>query len=415
MKRNFSYFQMQLKRMYKVLPVLLVVNLLACGCMGLLVAKLLTDGVLSENSRKFQIGVVGEFGDSYLGLQFYTLIQSLDDSRFIIDLQELTEKEAARGLRRGELSAYLRLPDGLLGALDSGVNDVYITYVAGGGQKGIAGTLAVELVDVASTLVTRSQSAVFGMQRVLITQERGNEWENATQKLCLRLVEIVLNRTKLCEVEVLGMANGLSTEGYYFCSVLIIFLLMAGINNSSLFINRSRELEKIMSAKGVGVFFQVIGEYLAYVCLTILYMAGIFLLLNFVLRRGYLELPEWERMGAEALPEFFLKFMPVAAMIAAMQFLLYEMMSGIVSSVLMQFVCCISMGYVSGCFYPAAFFPDVLQKIGELLPTGAALHYVNECFVGNVSVAGRMGIFFYLLLFLGLSVFFRKHRIEGGQ
>lgn len=414
MKRNFSYFQMQLKRMCKVLPVLLAVNLLACGCMGILVARLLTDGVLSENSRKFQIGVVGEFGDSYLGLQFYAMLQSLDDSRFIIDLQDVTEKEAARGLRRGELSAYLRLPDGLLGALDSGANDIYITYVAGGGQKGIAGTLAVELVDVASTLVTRSQSAVFGMQGVLITQERYSEWEDATQKLCLRLVEIVLNRTKLCEVEVLGMANGLSTEGYYFCSVLIIFLLMAGLNNSSLFVNRSRELHKIMSAKGVGVFFQVMGEYLSYVCLTILYMAGIFLLLSFVLERGFLELPEWEKLGAEPLPEFFVRFVPVAAMIAAMQFLLYEMMSGIVSSVLTQFVCCISMGYVSGCFYPAAFFPDMMQRLGELLPTGTALHYVNECFLGNVSLAGSLGIFFYLLLFLSLSMLVRKYRIQRG-
>ncbi|MCM1325717.1 MAG: ABC transporter permease [Bacteroidales bacterium] len=414
MGRNFSYFQMQLKRMCKVLPVLLAVNLLACACMGILAARFLEDGVLSENGKKFQIGVVGEFGDSYLGLQFYTLIQSLDDSRFMLELRDMTEKEAAKGLRRGEISAYLRLPDGLLGALDSGANDVYITYVAGGGQKGIAGTLAMELVDVASTLVTRSQSAVFGMQRVLQMQDRGSEWEDATQKLCFRLVEFVLNRTKLCEVEVLGMANGLSTQGYYFCSILIIFLLLAGINNSSFFINRSRELHKIMSAKGVGAFFQVLGEYLSYLCLTVIYMAGIFLLLMIVLERGFPELPEWKDMKAETLPEFFVRFLPVAAMIAAMQFLLYEMMSGIVSSILTQFVCCISMAYVSGCFYPAAFFPDMVQRIGELLPTGAALHYVNECFLGNLSLTGSLGICFYLLLFLGLSMGVRKYRIQNG-
>lgn len=414
MGRMFSYFQIQLKRLCKILPTLLAVNLLACGCIGILAAKFLQEGILTENSKKFQIGIVGDFGDSYLGMQFYTLIKSLDDSRFIIDLQDMTEEEAARGLRQGQLSAYLRIPDGLVEALDRGDNDCYITYVAGGGQKGIGGILAVELVDVASTLVTRSQSAVFGMQRILLAQERGGEWEYATEQLCLQLVEIVLNRTGLCEVEILGMANGLSIEGYYFCSVLIIFLLMAGINNSSLFINRNRELPRLMSAKGVGVFHQVVSEYLAYMCLTILCMTGVFLLLMIVLGREFLVLPEWGNMGAKALPGFFLKFLPVAAMIAAMQFLLYEMMSGIVSSVLMQFICCISMGYVSGCFYPAAFFPDALQKIGELLPTGVALHYTDECFVGNVSLMRGLGVFFYLLLFLGLSMLARKYRLQRG-
>lgn len=414
MNKVFSYFQLQLKRICKVLPVLLAVNLFACGCMGILAAKFLQDGVLAENGKKFQIGIVGEFGDSYLGLQFYTLIKSLDDSRFIIDLRDMTEEEAAKGLRQGELSAYLRIPDGLVEALDRGDNDCYITYVAGGGQKGIAGILAVELVDVASTLVTRSQSAVFGMQRILISQERGGEWENATERLCLRFVDIVLNRTGLCEVETLGMANGLSTEGYYFCSVLVIFLLMAGINNSSLFINRNRELPRLMSAKGVGVFPQIIGEYLAYVCLTLMCMMGVFVLLGVVVQREVLVLPEWKDVGAEVLPMFFLKFLPVAAMIAAMQFLLYEITSGIVSSVLMQFICCISMGYVSGCFYPAAFFPDVLQRIGELLPTGAALHYMDECFLGNMSFIRGFSVFFYLLLFLGLSMLARKYRLQRG-
>lgn len=415
MGRIHSYFYMQIKRVMKILPALLTVNLLVCGGIGIVAVQFLQNNVLAGNRQKYQMGIVGEIGESYAGLQFYVLIKNMDDSRFMIDLHRMTEKEAENALRRGQLTAYIRIPDGLVEALERGYNDkVVVEYVLPEGQEGLTGIMMNDLVGVVSTLIAHGQSTVYGMQSILTEHGKSALWHEATDRLYIRLVDMVLGRTKICSMEILGMANGLSATGYYFCSILIFFLLLLGITNSSIFTHRSGELPRLMAARGIGAVKQVAGEYLAYVCLMVFCMAGIFLVMGILLGGGSLQIAEWGRMGAEPLYGFFIKMLPIAAMLAAMQYLLYELVTGIVSGILIQFICSIAMGYLSGFFYPVSFFPDTVKRIGELLPTGIALRYADVSLAGDGSLPMCLGIFLYLLLFLGLSVMARKYRIQRG-
>ena len=413
MRRGYFYFCMQLKRVFKILPIQLFLNFLVCTCVGALVVFFIQDGLLSSGTKKYQIGIVGDMTDSYLGFGISTL-QAVDDARFVIELTGMSEEEARKAFRKGELYAFVRIPDGLVESIESGANDRPVTYVAAEGQKGIGSIVMNEIVDVVSNIVTRSQSGIYGMQNILRDYGRtDNLWE-ATEQLNFRYLDIVLGRRKFCDVEILGMANGLSTEGYFFCSILIFFLLLSGINNSPLFSQKSGDLAGFLKARGVGAAGQVAGEYLAYVCLMLACILEIFLVLAVVMGSGAFQIAEWEGLGAEPLLGFLLRFLPVAFMLAAMQFLIYELVSGIVSSLLLQFICSISMGYLSGFFYPANFFPQTLQKIGRLLPTGAALRYTDSCMVGEISLSSMLGVLFYLACFLGLSVLIRKSRIQRG-
>lgn len=106
--------------------------------------------------------------------------------------------------------------------------------------------------------------------------------------------------------------------------------------------------------------------------------------------------------------------MPVTAMFAALQFLLYELVTCVVSGLLLQFVCGIGMGYLSGFFYPAAFFPDAIKRIGSILPTGVALQYVDSSVAEEGALTGGFGVLLYLAVFLALSVLVRKCRIQRG-
>ena len=171
---------------------------------------------------------------------------------------------------------------------------------------------------------------------------------------------------------------------------------------------------RLMASRGVGAFQQVAGEYLVYLFLNSCCLLGVFLVLIPVFGNGTVSLAGWDGMEANVLMGFYVRLIPVAAAFAAMQFLLYELTSGVVSSILLQFICGISMAYLSGCFYPASMFPDVLKSIGELLPTGLALSYVDARLMGEVSMAAVMGLIIYLAVFLGLSVFARRCRIQRG-
>ena len=412
MSKVSTYFRMQLLRVMKILPTILLTTILMCACVGVLGMFFLKSWT-AEGSRKYQIGIVGDVADSYLGFGIQALM-ALDSSRFFVDIEYVTEEEAAQGLRQGRLSSYARIPAGLVDSLVSGANDRPISIVAAEGQRQILGIMMEELAEAISVLITRSQSAIYAMQTVLRENGKEDMIPSADVTLNLRYIEHVLGGDGFCDMEILGMSNGLSTEGYYFCSIFLVFLLMSGINASPLFCSKSRDLHRLMASRGVGASAQVLGEYLAYICLTVLCQVGILLIISIVLDRGFFQIIEWGNKGAEPLLGFFVRLLPMTAMIAALQFLLYEMVTGIVSSILLQFICGIAMCYLAGCFYPVSFFPEVLQRIGQVLPAGVALRYTDGVVMGNIPLVDGFGIFLYLLVFLCLSVYVRKYRIQRG-
>lgn len=408
-----TYLYIQFKRALKLLPVLIIVTLVSCACMSILAALFLGSDEMRANHQKYRIAVVGDTSDSYLGFGISAL-SVLDDSRFMLEFPAMTESEARQALMKGEITAYAKVPEGLVESIVYGQNDKLVTFVGATAQKGITGILVEKLTEAASTLVVRSQSAIYGMQRILWNNGMGDQWQDATMSLNLRLIDMVLNRTELCDLEILGRANGVSAEGYYFCSMLIFFLLLSGIYYSPLFGRRNREFMRLMASKGVGPFPQVAGEYLAFLFLGLCCLLGVFAVLFPVFQSGVPGLTEWKGMGAGGLIVFYIRLIPVAAAFAAMQFCLYESVSGMVNSILMQFIICVGMAYLAGCFYPLEMFPDFLKHIGEMLPAGLALQYADAGLLGEMSLWAGMGLLLYLAVFLGLSVFVRSIRIQRG-
>lgn len=408
-----TYLYIQFRRALKLLPVLTIVTLMSWGAVGMAAVLWLSGDEVQSEHKKYKIAVVGDTSDSYLGFGISAL-SVLDDSRFMVEFPAMSEREARQALIQGEITAYAKIPEGLVESIVYGRNDKPVTFVGATGQKGITGILVEELTEVASTLVVRSQSAIYGMQKILWDNGMGDMWQEATETLNLRFIGMVLNRTKLCDLEILGRANGVSTEGYYLCSMLIFFLLVSGIHYSPLFARKSRDLMRLMAAKNVGPLRQVVGEYLAYLFMDLCCLLGVFVILLPAFGSGVLKFAEWNDMEAGGLIVFYFRLIPVAAALAGMQFLLYESVSGIVNSILLQFIVGIGMAYLSGCFYPSGMFPDVLKRIGEILPAGLALKYADAGLLGEISWPAGLGLILYLVIFLWLSASVRSLRIRRG-
>lgn len=414
MKRLVSYFGMQMKRMLRLLPVLLAAVAVTFAVLGVCAALLLHNAGTAEGKHRFRIGMVGNSSDSYLGFGI-SVVQAMDDSRFMVELVPMEEEEALSSFRRGELSACVMVPEGLLDSIVYGRNDALITYLSSEGQKGLESILGEELADIVSILVTRSQSAIFGMQQILQDHGRGAEAAALTDQMNLKLFDVVLNRTGLYTLEELGVSGGLSAIGYYLGAFLVFFLLLLGIHGSPLLVRRSSALPELMKSRGVGVPCQILGEYTAFACMNLICFAVAFLALGIVLSGGFIDIQEWNGLGTEPLKALFGMILPVALMLSAMQFWLYELVTGVVGSLICQFVCSMSMAYLAGVFYPSNFFPETMRTLGQLLPAGAAMRYVQGGIRGELSPGTAAAVCFYLFLFLGLSVLTRSLRVEKGR
>jgi len=293
----------------------------------------------------------------------------------------------------------------------SGDNDRLITYTATEGQKGLGAMVMGEITDIASILVTSSQSAIYAMQRMLIDQGRGDEVGRETDRLNLSLIKLAISRSGFEEVELLGYADGLSMELYYFCRAHLFFFLLAGLLNCAFFARRNGVLGRFLKARGVGAFRQIVSEYLAYLCLVLMGLFILCLPLAFFLEGEQILIPEWEGMGASPFWGFMWALLPVTALFAALQFFLFEAAEGIVNGILLQLFCGIGLGYLAGYFYPSAFFPEKMRAIGGILPSGAAARFVEESLSGKASVGAAAAVFVWLAVFFALAVLVRRGRI----
>ena len=403
--RYLKYFVVQLKRVLRLAVGVFPTAMLLFACLGLIAYLFFTKSFLAEGKNKYQVGVVGKIDETYLGFGIQA-VQSLDPSRFMVDFLPMTEKEAREKYLAGELETYIKVPDDFLDSLIYGRNDVPITYIQQQGQKGLTGYLMEELSKVVSKLVISSQGSIYAMQRVMIEKGQTDQLSKLTDVINYKLIEYVLGRTRLAELEELGFSKGLLIRQYYFCALVLCFAFLFGICGAPIFFGRNEQLPKWMKVRGIGSFAQVICEWMAYFMFLFGSIAVLLALLGNA--TGKFAFLMWKmEMG-----ELIITLLPLTLMISAMQFMLYELFQNPVVNLLFQFVAVIGMGYVSGFFFPATFFPDAVVRFGRILPTGAAMEYFAGKILGEATGGPAAGILVYLLAFLAVAVISRTWKVH---
>ena len=413
MTRFRIYLLAQMKRVKKALPAVLIMTLLLTGCIALVSKVMLIADSSSEKKQKVQIGLVGDISGSYLGFGISAL-QHLDSSRFAIEFIEMEEEEARDRLNHGTLSAFVIVPEGFVEAAVVGEN-MPLTYVSTSGSLRLGSMIMNELVNTISSLLTESQNAIYGMQNYLVHNGMSDIYWQATDELYLRFLDFILGRTTVYELELTGLSGNLSMIGYYLCGFTVLFLLLWGIAGSPLYIKKDHALPALLSSKGQNTLSQMAGEFVAYFVLMATSFLLVIVLVAVAMGLTGFTLPEWEREGIGILFGFYVKMLPVAAVICAMQLLLFELTSDMVSGILLQFLCALSLGYLSGCFYPISFFPESIQMVQPLLPTGVAVNYGGNLLMEESTAIEMMLLLGYLLLFLVLATAVRKRKIAGSR
>lgn len=402
--------RIQIKRVGKSIPAILLPAAALVGIAALLFQMIWSMDEDSADKKKVEIALVGDLTDPYLKLGMYVL-EDMDPVHETITFLPMSEEEAVRKLDRGQITAYAVIPEGLVESIMRGENKK-VTYVTGEGSAEMVSILVRELLDAVSTFLVETQNSVYGMQRILEKYDMEEQIPAATVEFDLRYMDLFLNRAQIYEVKEIGLSNELSLPGYYVCSMLLLFLLLWGIASSPLFVKKQLAFQKLLRVGGQKLWMQVVGEYVSYVLLMAVCVLALAAILTAGIRAAQLPVPEWEAAGPGAMFLLTVQALPVMAMISALQLFLFEMVSDIVSGVLLQFLSAVCMGYLSGCFYPVSFLPSGIRKISSFLPSGIGLRYLDACMPGQGGAAREIpGIVISALLFLGLTMALRKKKL----
>ncbi len=410
MQKWLRYCKAQMKRIIKTFPGMLLFTAVLTLGLCLVLHIVFVNHASKEENQIVQLGVVGNVSDTYLGVGI-NILKNMDTVKSMMNVESMTLEEAKELLAEGEIFAYVVIPDGFINSLVVGENRT-VTYVTTAQAQGLGGALMSELIAVISDMVTLSQNSVYAMQEYLIDHEMQEVLWSATDDFNVELLDAFLNRTDIYEIRQMGVANNLSLKGYFFCGVILIFLLLWGINSVSLFAREDASLFQILYRKGLGAPAQVVSELLSYSVL--LFFSTCCVLGAAVCLKNIfgVSLPEWDALGAGRLG-FVLKLFPVVLMLAAMQALLYEIVPGVVNGVLAQFLCAVSLAYISGCIYPITFFPEAVQKVAYFLPTGAGLRYLQKSLSTQSALGEMLLLLLYAAAFAALQMLLRRRRIAG--
>lgn len=410
MKDFKNYIRIQMKRVLRALPAILIPTILLAGIVALFFLTIRGIDEDAADKKIVEIALVGDLSDPYLKLSIYVL-EHLDPIHYTVKFLPMSEKEAVQKLDRGQITAYAVIPEGLVESVMRGENKK-ITYVTAGGSAEMVSILIRELMESMSTILVETQNSVYGMQRFLREYGMEDQLQQATEEFDLRYVNLFLDRAEVFEVQEVGLANELSLQGYYVCGMLLLFLMLWGIACSPLFAKEDLTFQKFLLARGQKLWIQVAGEYAAYLTLMAVSVFIIAVILTAGLYFTELPVPEWEKGGSGRLLLLAVQAIPVMALLSALQLFLFELVSGIVNGVLVQFLGAVCMGYLSGCFYPVSFLPEGMQRISAFLPSGMSLKYLDVCMAGQEkALLYLIGMGMSLFLFLWLTMLVRKRKL----
>lgn len=410
MNRFAAYFRLQFKRSMKLFPTVLCISAVLIIAVAILLIGIVASDSNSLEKKKFNIGIVGDTSESYLGLGI-AAVETLDSSNMAINFKEITEDEAKRSLEAGTLNAYVVVPDGFVDAAVHG--DIKkITFVTTPGAVGFTSILKNEIAGLISELLIHSQKGVYATGDLM----KDNGLKNRSETMDIMATEyfsLILKRSDLYRTEIAGVSDSLSLGGYFLCGLPILFLLIWGISCCFLFETKSAALSRILSAKGCRPFTQIAAEYLAYLLLMLITILLILLPVFSVLPAFSDYIPEFSGRGLGFAFSFALRLVPCIVLISAIHFFIYEAVNSMITGVLAQFVSAIVLAYLGGCIYPIGFFPDAIVKISSYTPGGIARSYMTSFLAEQSSIAAIVGMTVWFILIFAATAAIRSVRIRS--
>ena len=384
--------------------IILMIALVAILLSAVLFALLNSDAYKSEQMR-YKLGLVGSTDNEMIDLGVH-LLETEDDMQFVLELvQYEDEAEAKAALRSADISAYIVITDEFADAVDAMTNDAKLTYYATSGQKGISNVMMDEIALVATNIIVPSEKGICTLRDIMAREgyDKADTYMTVYE-IFMAYVNTMMLRGEISTVTELGISDGLTTPQYYFVSLLLFFLLLMTMCFVAYFIGINHAQHKFFSSKGITALQQVLGEFIPLLTVNLISTVVVLVIANAAVKLVAIDIEISARLVAGILLS--------TVMFTSMGYILYETLVGVINKVLVTFLFYIAGAYASGYFYPKSILPNLLQRAGELIPTGAAFSYVGGVVADRNFGWPVIAMAVYTVAFIVISVLIRKRRIS---
>lgn len=409
----YRYFLAGLKRIRRLFPEIMGLSLLFFVLVIIMGRMLIANSDYETGKSRYGIGLLVEGDNQLVDLGIY-LLESFDDSKYLVEIKKYSSREeGVEALYKNEVSALCEIPDEFYDSINELSNDVSIKYYTASGARGITGVYMDAVTGMVSNYVLYSEAGIFSLMD--FCDYKGHSAQmmyEDTDRLFLAYMNAIIGRGELVEVKPLGISNGLSTYAYFFVGLSLFMVCVFSFAAISYFLEKSNSLDCIANSRGINAPMQVVADFIAYYLCNALCTLILFVPIWLVLRMGAFSIPEFEDLGLLDFAKYISAVYTAMILLCVFEFIVFEALEGTINKIIFSLVIIIGSGYVSGLLYPKTFFPESLQKFGELLPTGVSLSFLSAAVSGDDYEKWLYILLAYAVCLFGVLCFVRQRKIR---
>jgi len=407
MIRFLHYLSAQTKRAIKIYPAIIFFTALLTICISVIFTSILIQSDEDESQMKIPVGVVGDFGDSFLGVGMFAL-KNFDSSKYYLDFISMTEDEAEKELESNDIRAYIVIPENFIENAING-DTQKIQYVSKNNPAILGPILMEEIISVVSDMVIDSQKGIYGFDAIL--DKYGTREEKSAdliKDISLDYVDIILDRENIFSVKYVDNSGGLGFKEYYFCVFFMLIVLLCGIICVQYATKSDLSLSRLLYSKGYGVVMQTIADFIPMFAMIALTSILCISVIGAFMGGGVIS----HVSSVKDVLLFAIRALPSIVLVTVMQFLVYELVSNIISGVLLQVLVTVSTAYVSGLFFPIYTLPSAVRSLARFIPTKTAFDQVGNALRGDFGIFSVLLCVMYSVLLFALACAARKFKLR---
>lgn len=404
-RRTIILWKLELKQMFRQLPVMLLETVLLTGIFGAIAFGASKILYRDRPALQITIAVVEEEENPLTDMLLY-YVQGMESISELCTFLTVPEEEGISMLREGKAAAMLVLPKGMVeGIMDGSNAPVQVFFPE---DAGMESALLRELTDAGVRMLRVAQAEIYGIYDTAKAYGVPEQLSVLEMDVDQYNLAFALERLALFRVREVSATGKLSLLQYGIASGAVFILLLLGMACYPVMQPYPAALRKQLAREGIGAGRQCFGKWLCGGCCM---GAGAFFFL--LLAEAGMKAAGYHLW----LPETGVRKAFVCLLIllcaSSFVFLVFQLSGNGTVAVLLLFFLTVVMQYFAGGFLPSAFLPETVRKIGRFLPAAYLIDAAGSLYLGSLSGKTTAALLLFTALFGTASYGIRRFRMTG--
>ncbi len=399
MKQLFLFYKLECKRIIKLIPHILI-GAIALSFVISAIA-FCAGKMIYHNKSDAHVNIAYSLEDdsrvTKMIIDTFTNAESISSTcKFI----KTTKEDSMELLKNNQVIAAITIPNKFMNSLVNGKNyAITINLPEKISQYSI---ILVEISKAIETTLNAAQAGVYTLYDFYEEQDMLQYEDDANLALNGTYLKKVFGRTSAFQSHTVSASGGLSLIEYYICAGIVILLLMLGTTFIDSIKSNSYILNQKLRQSGIGNQHIALSKIIAITSTLFILIYSAVLILSLLNITGVLSL-------SLKLHTAFLNSVLISFCAACIIVFFVSLSKGRTNGMLLLFIAVTVMCFISGCFIPTLFLPDILKSVSAYLPSTHIMSLMEDMVTNKISVSKLLtalasGTFLYLCTVLNLHI-----------